>query len=112
MAFLINMIGDSRLVFVEIFENSLKLNIFARDTRKTKSYQRAQLNPSSAIAQLGLGIARGLMHRVFSNAPTCTISQFGTQPLAPYDVVRGLATVCKTLQSETMGEEGFEPSKA
>ena len=58
------MIGDSRLVFVEIFENSLKLNIFARDTRKTKSYQRAQLNPSSAIAQLGLGIARGLMHGV------------------------------------------------
>ena len=45
-------------------------------------------------------------------APVCTFSQFGTQPLAPYDVVRGLATVCKTLQSETMGEEGFEPSKA
>ncbi len=45
-------------------------------------------------------------------APTCMFSQFGTQPLAPYDVVRGLATVCKTLQSETMGEEGFEPSKA
>ena len=41
-------------------------------------------------------------------APTCTFSQFATQPLAPYDVVRGLATVCKTLQSETMGEEGFE----
>ena len=58
------MIGDSRLVFIEIFENSLKLNIFARDTRKTKSYQRAQLNPSSAIAQLGLGIASGLMHGV------------------------------------------------
>ncbi len=34
-------------------------------------------------------------------APVCTFSQFGTQPLAPYDVVRGLATVCKTLQSET-----------
>ena len=45
-------------------------------------------------------------------APTCTFSQFGTQPLAPYEVVHGLATVCKTLQSETMGEEGFEPSKA
>jgi integrase len=45
-------------------------------------------------------------------APLCTFSQFGTQPLAPYDVVHGLATVCKTLQSETMGEEGFEPSKA
>jgi integrase len=45
-------------------------------------------------------------------APVCTFSQFGTQPLAPYDVVRDLATVCKTLQSETMGEEGFEPSKA
>ena len=44
-------------------------------------------------------------------APVCTFSQFGTQPLAPYDVVRGLATVCKTLQSETMGEEGFEPMR-
>ncbi len=65
MASLINMIGDSRLVFVEIFENSLKLNIFARNTRKIKSYQRAQLNPSSAIAHLGLGIARGLLHGVF-----------------------------------------------
>ena len=41
-------------------------------------------------------------------APVCTFSQFGTQPLAPYEVVRDLATVCKTLQSETMGEEGFE----
>ena len=45
-------------------------------------------------------------------APVCTFSQFGTQPLAPYEVVHGLAIVCKTLQSETMGEEGFEPSKA
>ena len=45
-------------------------------------------------------------------APTCTFSQFGTQPLAPYDVVHGLATARKTLQSETMGEVGFEPTKA
>ena len=45
-------------------------------------------------------------------APSCMFSQFATQPLAPYDVVHGLATACKTLQSETMGEEGFEPSKA
>ena len=45
-------------------------------------------------------------------APACMFSQFATQPLAPYDVVRDLATQCKTLQSETMGEEGFEPSKA
>ena len=45
-------------------------------------------------------------------APVCMFSQFGTQPLALYEVVRGLASVCKTLQSETMGEEGFEPSKA
>ena len=43
-------------------------------------------------------------------APTCMFSQFGTQPLAPYEVVRGLATVCKTLQSETMGDTGFEPA--
>ena len=43
-------------------------------------------------------------------APVCTFSQFGTQPLAPYDVVRGLATQCKTLQSETMGDTGFEPA--
>ncbi len=43
-------------------------------------------------------------------APTCMFSQFGTQPLAPYDVVRGLATVCKTLQSETMGEEDHHHS--
>jgi hypothetical protein len=42
-------------------------------------------------------------------APTCMLSQFGTQPLAPYDVVRDLATVCKTLQSETMGDTGLEP---
>ena len=41
-------------------------------------------------------------------APTCMFSQFATQPLAPYEVVRDLATACKTLQSETMGEEGFE----
>ncbi len=45
-------------------------------------------------------------------APACTFSQFGTQPLAPYDVVHGLATARKTLQSETMGEVGFEPTKA
>ncbi len=33
--------------------------------------------------------------------------------LQPYDlpVTRG-GQICKTLQSETMGEEGFEPSKA
>ena len=43
-------------------------------------------------------------------APVCTFSQFGTQPLAPYDVVRDLATQCKTLQSETMGDTGFEPA--
>ena len=41
-------------------------------------------------------------------APVCTFSQFATQPLAPYDVVRCLATVCKTLRSEKMGDTGFE----
>ena len=45
-------------------------------------------------------------------APVCMFSQFGTQPLAPYEVVRSLATPCKTLQSESMGEVGFEPTKA
>ena len=50
------MIGDSRLVFVEIFKSSLNLNIFARDTRNAKSYQRAQPNPSSAIAPYDLSV--------------------------------------------------------
>ena len=57
----------------------------ARDAGKANSYQ--------------------LQHQA---APTCMFSQFATQPLAPYVVVRDLATACKTLQSETMGEEGFE----
>ena len=43
-------------------------------------------------------------------APVCMFSQFGTQPLAPYDVVHGLATQCKTLRSKTMGDKGLEPS--
>ena len=43
-------------------------------------------------------------------APTCMFSQFGTQPLAPYEVVHGLATQCKTMQSESMGDTGFEPA--
>ncbi len=76
------MIGDSRLVFVEIFQNSLNLNIFARNTRKTKSYQRAQPNPSSAIAPYDLSVGH----------------------------VREFAPPRVSLQIKRMGDTGFEPA--
>ncbi|MSR42337.1 MAG: hypothetical protein EXS10_10645 [Phycisphaerales bacterium] len=45
-------------------------------------------------------------------APTCMFSQFGTQSLADFEVVRVFAPTCISLQIKKMGEEGFEPSKA
>ena len=60
-----------------------------------------------------LGVQSGVQNAVqHQAAPTCTFSQFATQPLAPYDVVRVLATAHGTLQNQPMGEVGFEPTKA
>lgn len=76
------MIGISRLVFVEIFKNSLNLNIFARDTRNMKSYQLAQPNPSSAIAPYDLSVGH----------------------------VREFASPRVSQQIKKMGDTGFEPA--
>ena len=93
-------LGHSPLIAVKHYLKHKDLNVQAATGRgiwikKSNAESNAQVTQNTTQHQA---------------APACMFSQFGTQPLAPYEVVHGLATVCKTLQSETMGDTGFEPA--